>query len=115
MRRSFVVVEMPDRAGAVAVIAPSGSAASCPHQPGADKGPRGLRNGAAYSPVMPPGAVAARLVVGAVERMDGSWPPVLVYAVVAVALGAIVAVVAMFRRLRAAARDQRLRPRGWER
>jgi uncharacterized integral membrane protein len=64
---------------------------------------------------MPPGAVAARLVVGAAERMDGSWPPVLVYAVVAVVLGAIVAVVVMFRRLRAAAREQRLRPRGWER
>lgn len=65
--------------------------------------------------MMPPGAVAARLVVEAAERMDGSWPPVLVYAVVAVALGAIVAVVVMFRRLRAAVREQRLRPRGWER
>jgi hypothetical protein len=40
---------------------------------------------------------------------------VLVYAVVAGVLGAIVAVVVMFRRLRAAAREQNLRPRGWER
>jgi hypothetical protein len=47
--------------------------------------------------------------------MDPSWPPVLVYAVVVVGLGAIVGVAVMFRRLRAAAREQRQRPRGWQR
>ena len=63
---------------------------------------------------MPPGS-AAHLVLGAADRMDPSWPPVLVFAVVAVAVGAIVGVTVMFRRLHAAARDQRTRPRGWQR
>jgi hypothetical protein len=47
--------------------------------------------------------------------MDPAWPPVLVYAVVGVAVAAIVGVAVMFRRLRAVAREQRLRPRGWQR
>jgi hypothetical protein len=64
---------------------------------------------------MPPGAVPALLAAGAADRMDPTWPPVLVYAVVAVGVGAIVGVTVMFRRLRAAARDQRARPRGWQR
>jgi hypothetical protein len=89
--------------------------ASCPGQRVADKGLDGGDSDAAYSPGMPPGAVAARLVLAAADRMDPTWPPVLVYAVVAVALGAIVGVVVMFRRLRAAAREQRARPRGWQR
>jgi hypothetical protein len=64
---------------------------------------------------MPLGAAAALLAAGAADRMDPSWPPVLVYAVVAVGLGAVVGVAVMFRRLRAAAREQRERPRGWQR
>lgn len=63
---------------------------------------------------MPPAAVAAVLAAAA-DRMDPTWPPVLVYAVVALGVAAIVGVFVMFRRLRAAAREERLRPRGWQR
>jgi uncharacterized protein (DUF2062 family) len=48
------------------------------------------------------------------QRMDPTWPPVLIAAVVAVVVLAVIVVTMMFRRLRAAARDSRLRPRGWE-
>jgi hypothetical protein len=49
-------------------------------------------------------------LVGAVQRMDPGWPPVLIAAVVALLMLAIVVVTVMFRRLHAAARDQRGRP-----
>ena len=64
---------------------------------------------------MPPGAVAAQLAGGAADRMDPTWPPVLVAAVVALGVLVVVGVTVMFRRLRAAAREQRLRPQGWQR
>jgi hypothetical protein len=64
---------------------------------------------------MPPGAVAALSAAGAAERMDPTWPPVLVYAVVILALAVIVGVAVLFRRFHAAAREQRSRPRGWQR
>ena len=49
-------------------------------------------------------------LVGAVQRMDPGWPPVLIAAVVAVLVLAIVVVTVMFRRLHAAVRDQRAHP-----
>jgi hypothetical protein len=49
-----------------------------------------------------------------VQRMDPGWPPVLIAVVVAVLVLAIVVVTTMFRRLHAAARDQRTRPPGGE-
>jgi hypothetical protein len=59
---------------------------------------------------------AAVVTLGAApERMDPTWPPVLIAAVVAVAVLAVIVVTVMFRRLRAAARQERLRPRGWQR
>ena len=48
-----------------------------------------------------------------VQQMDGSWPPVLIGVVVLVVVGFATVVTVMFRRLRAAARDARLRPRGF--
>jgi len=47
--------------------------------------------------------------------MDPSWPPVLVGLVVLLAVGAIIVVTVMFRSLRGAAREERLRPRGFQR
>jgi hypothetical protein len=38
------------------------------------------------------------------DRMDPTWPPVLIAAVLAVLIGAVVIVTTMFRRFRAAAR-----------
>jgi hypothetical protein len=47
--------------------------------------------------------------------MDPSWPPVLIGLVVILAVGAIIVVTTMFRTLRGAAREERLRPRGFRR
>ncbi len=47
------------------------------------------------------------------QQMDPTWPPVLIAAVVAVVVLAVIVVTVMFRRLRAAARQEHLRPRGW--
>jgi CHASE2 domain-containing sensor protein len=58
--------------------------------------------------------LAAILAAGSSDRMDPTWPPVLIAAVVVILLLAVAVVTTMFRRLRAAARDQRVRPRGWE-
>ncbi len=41
------------------------------------------------------------------DRMDPTWPPVLVAAVLALLIGAVVIVTTMFRRFRAAARGDR--------
>ncbi len=48
-----------------------------------------------------------------VQSMDPGWPPVLIGAVAVVVVGFATVVTVMFRRLRAAARDARLRPRGY--
>lgn len=53
-------------------------------------------------------------LVGAVQRMDPGWPPVLIAAVTAMVVLAVVVVTVMFRRLHAAVRDQRARPSGRE-
>lgn len=53
------------------------------------------------------------LVGVGVQQMDPSWPPVLIGAVAVVVVGFATVVTVMFRRLRAAARDARLRPRGY--
>jgi hypothetical protein len=63
---------------------------------------------------MPPGAVA-QLAVGVADRMDPAWPPVLVAVVVTVGVLAVGGVTILFCRLRAAARAERLRPRGGQR
>ena len=47
--------------------------------------------------------------------MDPAWPPVLVAVVVVVGVLIVTMVTVMFRRLGAAAREQRVRPRGGER
>ena len=47
--------------------------------------------------------------------MDPGWPPVLVGLVVVLVVGAIIVVTVMFRTLRGAAREERLRPRGFQR
>ena len=58
---------------------------------------------------MPPGAgvmgLAAVTPVG--DRMDPTWPPVLVAFVLVVLIGAVVVVTTMFRRFRAAAKGDR--------
>ena len=41
------------------------------------------------------------------DRMDPTWPPVLVALVVAVLLGSVIVVATLFRRFRAAARGDR--------
>lgn len=41
------------------------------------------------------------------DRMDPTWPPVLVAVVLALLIGAVVVVTTMFRRFRAAARGDR--------
>lgn len=46
------------------------------------------------------------------DRMDPSWPPVLVAVVLAVLIGGAVIVTVLFRRFRAAARADRSGP-GW--
>jgi hypothetical protein len=53
------------------------------------------------------------LATPGVQQMDGSWPPVLIFVVALVVVGFVVVVTVMFRRLRAAARDARLRPKGF--
>jgi hypothetical protein len=113
MTSSFVVVETPALTGADAAIAPLRVASILPGRGAPDKGPRGPSGPAAYSPAML-AAVAVPLGAAA-ERMDPTWPPVLVAAVVTLGVLAIVGVAVMFRRLRAAAREQRLRPQGWQR
>ena len=48
------------------------------------------------------------------DRMDPTWPPVLVALVLVVLIGAVVVVATMFRRFRAAARGDRSGS-GWRR
>jgi len=48
------------------------------------------------------------------DRMDPTWPPVLVALVLVVLIGAVVVVTTMFRRFRAAARGDRYGS-GWRR
>ena len=48
------------------------------------------------------------------DRMDPTWPPVLVALVLVVLIGAVVMVTPMFRRFRAAARGDR-HGSGWRR
>jgi hypothetical protein len=48
------------------------------------------------------------------DRMDPTWPPVLVALVLVVLIGAVVVVTTMFRRFRAAARGDRSGS-GWRR
>jgi len=48
------------------------------------------------------------------DRMDPTWPPVLVALVLVVLIGAVVVVATMFRRFRAAARGDRYGS-GWRR
>lgn len=48
------------------------------------------------------------------DRMDPTWPPVLVASVLVVLIGAVVVVTTMFRRFRAAARGDRSGS-GWRR
>ena len=48
-----------------------------------------------------------------VQQMDPAWPPVLIGVVTIVVVGFAIVVTVMFRRLRAAAREARLRPRGY--
>jgi hypothetical protein len=48
------------------------------------------------------------------DRMDPTWPPVLVALVLVVLIGAVVVVTTMFRRFRAAARGDRYGT-GWRR
>jgi hypothetical protein len=48
-----------------------------------------------------------------VQQMDPAWPPVLIGAVALVVVGLATVVTVMFRSLRAAAREARLRPRGF--
>jgi len=56
----------------------------------------------------------AEAFVGAVQRMDPAWPPVLIAAVVAVLVLAVVVVTVMFRRLHTVVREQRGRSPGTE-
>ena len=49
-----------------------------------------------------------------VQQMDPAWPPVLIFAVAVVVVGFAIVVTVMFRRLRAAAREARSRPRGFQ-
>jgi hypothetical protein len=53
------------------------------------------------------GAVMGLAAMPVRDRMDPSWPPVLVALVVALLIGAVVVVTTMFRRFRAAARGDR--------
>jgi sensor histidine kinase regulating citrate/malate metabolism len=63
---------------------------------------------AAYSPRMSlGGAVVGFAATQVPDRMDPTWPPVLVAVVLALLIGAIVVVTTMFRRFRAAARGDR--------
>lgn len=48
------------------------------------------------------------------DRMDPSWPPVLVAVVLVVLIGGVVVVAVLFRRFRAAARGDRFGS-GWRR
>jgi hypothetical protein len=59
--------------------------------------------------------VLSPVLVVQAERMDPSWPPVLSGLVVLLVLGAITVMTVMFRTLRGAAREERLRPRGFRR
>jgi hypothetical protein len=53
------------------------------------------------------GAVMELAATQVRDRMDPTWPPVLVAAVLALLIGAVVIVTTMFRRFRAAARGDR--------
>jgi hypothetical protein len=62
----------------------------------------------------PGGGVLGLVATQVPDRMDPSWPPVLVAVVVALLIGAVVVVTMMFCRFRAAARGDRFdtgRPR----
>jgi hypothetical protein len=61
---------------------------------------------------MSPGPGSALAGLG-VQQMDPTWPPVLIGAVALVVVGFATVVTVMFRRLRATARETRLRPRGY--
>jgi hypothetical protein len=64
---------------------------------------------------MAPGAGAMVFAATSVrDRMDPTWPPVLVALVLVVLIGAVVVVTTMFRRFRAAARGDRYGT-GWRR
>lgn len=58
-------------------------------------------------------AGAATLGAAAEPHMDPQWPPVLIFAVVALVVLCVATVALLFRRFHAAARDERLRPKGW--
>jgi hypothetical protein len=51
--------------------------------------------------------MATAVLVRAADRMDPTWPPVLIAAVIIVVGGAAVSVFMVFRSLRAAAREGR--------
>jgi hypothetical protein len=53
------------------------------------------------------GAVMGLAATQVSDRMDPTWPPVLVAVVLALLIGAVVVVTTMFRRFRAAARGDR--------
>ncbi|HSO94980.1 MAG TPA: hypothetical protein VLV81_02955 [Acidimicrobiia bacterium] len=64
---------------------------------------------------MSPGAGVVGVAVTQVrDRMDPTWPPVLVALVLVVLVGAVVVVATMFRRFRAAGRGDRYGS-GWRR
>jgi hypothetical protein len=64
---------------------------------------------------MAPGAGVMVVAATSVrDRMDPTWPPVLVALVLVVLIGAVVVVATMFRRFRAAARGDRYGT-GWRR
>jgi hypothetical protein len=62
----------------------------------------------------PGGAVMVFAATSVRDRMDPTWPPVLVALVLVVLIGAVVVVATMFRRFRAAARGDRYGS-GWRR
>ena len=62
----------------------------------------------------PGGGVVVFAATSVRDRMDPTWPPVLVALVLVVLIGAVVVVATMFRRFRAAARGDRYGS-GWRR
>src|SRR6516165_9720038 len=98
MRSSFAVLESPALGCAVsagAVMPPPRVPASCPALAPATRSRRA-------EPLVPPSVRRMPRALGAVQRMDPGWPPVLIAAVVAVLVLAIVVVTVMFRRLHGA-------------
>ena len=109
-----MVVDTPALSWAGAAICLPPFASILPRRCLVDKIPDSarVRGNAAYSP--PVRFDGSASLVHA-ERMDPSWPPVLIGLVVILAVGAIIVVTTMFRTLRGAAREERLRPRGFRR